>query len=63
MLQDPTSKLASLKESTDSHLFFFLYFSSFFFFRSYLSKLRQLKESTDSQLSAILKKIDRIAGH
>jgi len=31
--------------------------------RSYLSKLRQLKESTDSQLSAILKKIDRIAGH
>jgi len=31
--------------------------------RSYLAKLRQLKQSTDSQLSTILKKIDRIAGH
>jgi hypothetical protein len=27
------------------------------------SVMRQLKESTDSQLSSILKKIDRIAGH
>jgi len=31
--------------------------------RSYLAKLRQLKQSTDSQLSTILQKIDRIAGH